>query len=93
MSVSGLQVIPNSVVTLVPPDTDRINVIDSNKLEHKDSRIGKFSVLPLDFRDPSIRNESSGGGGAGYLLTRRGVVTYYASCVPPARRMRGTFPL
>ena len=50
MSVSGLQVIPDPVVTLVPPDTNRIAVIDSNKLDHKDSRIGKFSVLPLDFR-------------------------------------------
>ena len=41
-------------MTLVPPDTDRINEIVSNKLEHKDSRIGEFSVLPLGFRDPLI---------------------------------------
>ena len=53
-SVSGLQVIPNPVVTLVPPDTNLIDVINSKKSEHKDSRIGKFSVLPLYFRDMSI---------------------------------------
>ena len=35
VSVSELQVIPDPVVTLVPPDMDRINDIISNKLEHK----------------------------------------------------------
>ena len=40
--------------TFGTPDTDRINGIVSNKLEHNDSRIGEFSVLPLGFRDPSI---------------------------------------
>ena len=54
VSVSGLQVIPDQVVTLVTPDTNPIDVIDSKKLEYKDSRIGKFSVLFLDFRDLSI---------------------------------------
>ena len=37
VSVSGLQVIPDPVVTLVPPDTNPIDVIDSKKLEHKGS--------------------------------------------------------
>ena len=38
----------------MPPDTNLIDVINSKKSEHKDSRIGKFSVLPLYFRDMSI---------------------------------------
>ena len=32
VSVSGLQVIPDPVVTLVPSDSNQIDMIDSNKL-------------------------------------------------------------
>ena len=101
MSVSGLQVIADPVVTLMPPDTDRINGIVSTKLEHNDSRIGEFSVLPLGFRDPSIGMGTLDGDELvicpvtlGYrAVTGNGLVTYHASYVPPARGMWGTFPL
>ena len=50
VSVSELQVIPDPVLTLVPPETDRINVIDSNKFF-------------LDFRDPLIGMGTQEGDG------------------------------
>ena len=57
VSVSELQVIADPVVTLVAPDTDRLDEIVSNKSEHTDSRISEFSVFPLELRiiaDPVV---------------------------------------
>ena len=92
-----MQVIPNPVVTIGPPDVNRIAVIDSNELKHNDSRMGVFSVLPRDFRDLRM------GGGVNWLpahvtlefrtVMNRRLVSYCASCVPPARETRRFFPL
>ena len=57
-------------------------------------------MLPLDFRDLSIEMDPQEGDELGICSRDAGIsdcngkeilVTYYASCVPPARGMRGSF--
>ena len=56
--VSALQVFADTVVPLVPPDTDRIVRFDNNELALMDSLIDEVSVLSLEICDPSIHSDT-----------------------------------
>ena len=89
-----LQVISDPGVTLVPPNTDRINEIVSNKLATSRCFPWVFVIRRSVWVLWMGMSWLSAHVTLGYqAVTRSGLMTYYVSCFPPARGMRGTFPL
>ena len=54
--VSALQGFTDTVVLLVPPNTDRVVQIDADELALVDSRIDEVLVLSLKICDPSVHS-------------------------------------
>ena len=85
--VSALQGFADTVVPLVPPDTDRIVRFDNNELVRMDSRLAMFRCFPWRFL---IRRFTVIPWTLGYrTVTQSG----YAFCIPPARGVRGRIAL